>query len=123
MSHFAYFAVLVVCLLGTALLEVFLRTHVYRRWKRLLLVLIPVVLIFATWDVYAISQGHWSFDRNFVTNVILVANVPLEEICFFIAIPICSILTIEAIRSPGNWEVGDEIAATNTVVKQDGLSS
>jgi len=109
MQHFAYLGVLVACLLGTGFLEIFLRTRVYRRWKRLVLTLLPVVLVYATWDVYAISQHHWSFDSSFITNVIAVANVPLEEICFFLAIPICSILTLEAVRSVRGWQAGDEL--------------
>ncbi len=111
MKQFAYLGVLAVCLLGTGLLEIFLRARVYRRWLRLILTLIPVVLIFTLWDVYAISRHHWTFDANFVTGIIAVANVPLEEVCFFIAIPICSILTLEAVRSMRIWPVGDEIVA------------
>lgn len=108
MQQFTYLGVLAMCLLGTGLLEVFLRTRVYRRWLRLVLVLLPVVAIFTMWDVYAISHNHWTFASDYVTGVLAVANVPLEEICFFIAIPICSILTIEAVRSMKNWQVGDE---------------
>ncbi|NBU32455.1 MAG: lycopene cyclase domain-containing protein [Actinobacteria bacterium] len=108
MRQFAYLGVLATCLLGTASLEIFLRTRVYRRWQRLVLTLVPVVFTFTLWDVYAISRAHWSFAPQYVTGIIAIANVPLEEICFFIAIPICSILTLEAVRSMKNWSVGDE---------------
>jgi len=114
MKQFAYLGVLAVCLLGTGLLEVFLRARVYRRWLRLILTLVPVVFIFTHWDIYAISQNHWTFDSDYVTGKIAVANVPLEEVCFFIAIPICSILTLEAVRSMRSWPVGDEQASQNT---------
>ncbi|NBV90010.1 MAG: lycopene cyclase domain-containing protein [Actinobacteria bacterium] len=108
MRAYSYLAVLAACLLGTATLEVFLRTRVYRRWRRLLLTLLPVVMVFTLWDIYAIKHGHWTFDSQRVTGIIAIANVPLEEICFFIAIPICSILTLEAVRSMKGWLVGDE---------------
>ena len=108
MRVYSYLAVLAACLLGTATLEVFLRTRVYRRWRRLLLTLLPVVVIFTIWDIYAINHGHWTFDSDYVTGIIAIANVPLEEICFFIAIPICAILTLEAVRSMKSWAVGDE---------------
>jgi lycopene cyclase domain-containing protein len=108
MKQFAYLGVLAVCLLGTGLLEVFLRASVYRRWLRLILTLVPVVFIFTLWDIYAISRQHWTFDSQYVTGVIALANVPIEEVCFFIAIPICSILTLEAVRSMRSWVVGDE---------------
>ena len=108
MSKFAYLSVLLACLVGTAWLEYFLRTRVYRRTIRLILTVIPVVLVFSVWDAYAIAQGHWTFDPRFVTGITIVGNIPLDEILFFIVIPICSILSFEAVRSARNWVAGDE---------------
>lgn len=109
MSKYSYIAVLVGCLLGSGWLEIVMRTRVYRRTLRLALSILPVLVIFTIWDIYAISQGHWKFDARYVTGIIAIANVPLEEILFFITIPICSILTLEGVRSiKSNWKVGDE---------------
>jgi lycopene cyclase domain-containing protein len=108
MSKFAYLSVLLACLLGTAWLEYFLRTKVYRRIIRLTLTVAPVLVVFSIWDAYAIAQGHWTFDSRFITGVTLIANIPLDEILFFIVIPICAILSFEAVRSARNWEAGDE---------------
>lgn len=108
MSKFAYVSVLLGCLAGTAWLEFFLRTKVYRRAIRLLLTVTPVVFVFSVWDAYAIAQGHWTFDSRFVTGVTTVANIPLDEILFFIVIPICAILSFEAVRSARGWIAGDE---------------
>ena len=109
MSKFAYVSVLLGCLAGTAWLEYFLRTQVYRRARRLLLTVIPVVLIFSAWDAYAISQGHWAFDERYVTGITTMANIPIDEILFFIVIPICAILSFEAVRSARGWKAGDEV--------------
>ena len=109
MGNFSYIAVLIGCLLGSGWLELVLRTRVYRRWMRLGLSILPVLIIFTIWDIYAISQGHWTFDERYVTGIIAVANVPLEEILFFISIPICGVLTLEGVRSTKpHWKVGDE---------------
>jgi len=108
MSKFAYLSVLLACLVGTAWLEYFLRTKVYRRTIRLVLTVIPVVLAFSIWDAYAIAHGHWKFDPRYVSGITTVANIPLDEILFFIVIPICSILSFEAVRSARNWQAGDE---------------
>ncbi len=110
MAHFAYLAILVACLCGTALLELVLRARVYSKPQRLFLSAFPVVVIFTLWDIYAIGQGHWTFDPRYVTGISVIANVPLEEVCFFIAIPLCSILTLEAVRSVRGWTVGDEVS-------------
>jgi lycopene cyclase domain-containing protein len=108
MSKFAYLSVLLGCLVGTAWLEFFLRTNVYRRSIRLILTVLPVVVVFSIWDAYAIAQKHWTFDPRYVTGITTVANIPLDEILFFIVIPICAILSFEAVRSARNWEAGDE---------------
>jgi len=108
MSKFAYVGVLLACLIGTAWLEYFLRTKVYRRTIRLFLTVLPIALVFSIWDAYAIAQGHWKFDSRYVTGITTFANIPLDEILFFIVIPICSILSFEAVRSARNWQAGDE---------------
>jgi lycopene cyclase domain-containing protein len=108
-SHLVYLAVLAVCLLATAPLELLLRTRVYRRWRRLLLTLLPVVVIYSTWDVWAVSKKQWSYDRGRIVGVLLPGNVPLEELLFFIVIPICAVLTLEAVRCVRpSWIIGDE---------------
>jgi len=106
-SNFAYLAVLAFCFIGTLWLEFVFRTHVYRRLLRLLLTLVPVVIIFCLWDLYAIGAGHWTFDLSQVTGLFVVGNLPLDEVLFFIVIPCCAILTLEAVRAVRGWPVGD----------------
>ncbi len=103
----AYLLVLVLCLVGTAPLEVVLKTRVYARWRRLLLTLLPVFVMFTLWDVLAIRAGHWSYDPRLTTGL-QVGNVPVEELLFFLVIPTCSILALEAVRSVRGWKAGDE---------------
>ena len=104
----AYLGVLAFILLATGWLEVFLRTRVYRRWKRLALTLVVPVTVFVIWDVYAIAAGHWGFDPERTTGILLPGSLPIEEVLFFIVIPIASVLSLEAVRSVKGWPVGDE---------------
>ena len=99
MGRWSYLAVLLFIVLGAGWLEIALRTRVYRRWRRLLLALAPVAAVFVVWDLYAISRGHWSFDAKRTTHVLLPGNLPLEELVFFVVVPIAAILTLEAVRS------------------------
>lgn len=108
MGHLSYVAVLAGCILGTLPLEIALRARVYRRPMRLALTLTPVLVIFVLWDLYAIASAHWDFDANLTTGVVFPGALPLDEVLFFIAIPICSILTLEAVRSLSGLVVGDE---------------
>jgi lycopene cyclase domain-containing protein len=101
--------VLLGCILGSGWLEFLLRTRVYRRTFRLILSVFPVVIVYVLWDAYAIAQGHWTFDSRFITNIKIVLNVPLDEVAFFVVIPICAILTLEGVRSSRpHWLIGDE---------------
>lgn len=109
MGHLVYLALLAGCLLGTVPLEVFLHTRVYARWRRLLVALAPTVVVFAAWDVYAIGRDQWRYERRWTTGVTLPGRLPLEELLFFVVIPTCAVLTLEAVRRRRpQWTIGDE---------------
>ena len=112
MSRFAYVGVLAFVVIGTGWLEVALRTGVYARWRRLLAALVPVVVLFCLWDLYAIAAGHWTFDPERTTGVLLPGGLPLDEVLFFVVVPVAAVLTPEAVRSVKRWEVGDEPAGS-----------
>lgn len=89
---------LAACVLVTLPLEVVVGARVYRRPGRLLAVLTPVVAVFLVWDVFAIARGHWSFSEQYTTGWTLPGGIPVEELAFFVVIPICALLTFEAVR-------------------------
>ena len=51
-------------------LEPVLKVNVLRRWRRLLLTLLPVLVVFVLWDLAAIAAGHWTFDPEQTTGVL-----------------------------------------------------
>ena len=104
----SYVGVLAFCVLGTLPLELWLGVRVYRQWKRLLLTLLPVVAVFVVWDLYAISAGHWTFDEEQTTGVVLPGSLPLDELLFFVVVPTCALLSVEAVRKVRGWPLGDE---------------
>ena len=85
------------CLLITVPLELVFGARVYRRFKLMALALLPVVLIFSIWDIVGIVREHWDYNPAYVTGVQLVFAMPVEELVFFIVIPICGLLTYEAV--------------------------
>jgi lycopene cyclase domain-containing protein len=103
-----YVAMLAFCLLGTLPLELVLHVGVYRRVRRLVLTLLPVLPLFVAWDLYAVSHGHWDFDRSQLLGLVLPGGLPVEEVAFFVVVPIAAVLTIEAVRAVRGWPVGDE---------------
>ena len=96
MDRFQYLALMAACLLITLPLEIVLGARVYARWRLMLLTLLPTVLIFSIWDVVGIIRLHWTYNPAYISGIHL-GVMPLEELVFFIVIPICGLLTYEAV--------------------------
>jgi lycopene cyclase domain-containing protein len=107
-GRFTYVAVLLGCLVAALWLEPVLRVGVLRRWRRLALTVLPVAAVFVLWDAAAIAAGHWTFDPAQTTGVHLPGRVPLDEVLFFLVVPVCAILGFEAVRTVLRWPAGDE---------------
>lgn len=98
MDHYQYLLLMAACAGITLPLEFVFRARVYRRPRRLLRAMWIPLLLFVAWDVIAIRRGHWHFDERYVTGWRIPGNVPIEEIAFFVVIPLCALLTFEASR-------------------------
>jgi lycopene cyclase domain-containing protein len=105
-SHLTYLALLVGCLVVTAPLELFLGVRVYARWRRLLLAVLPELVVFVAWVLYAIARGHWHYDAAQTLGVRLPGEIPLEEVLFFLVVPVCAVLAFEAVRTVTGWDAG-----------------
>ena len=108
MRHLAYLSVLAGCLLAALWLEPVLKVNVLRRWRRLVLTVVPVVIVFVLWDLAAIAAGHWRFDPAQTTGVLFPGGLPLDEVLFFVVVPVCAILGFEAVRAVLRKPAGDE---------------
>jgi lycopene cyclase domain-containing protein len=106
MQHLTYLALLVGCLVVTAPLEIVLRVRVYARWRRLLLALVPEFVVFVAWVLYAIAAGHWDYSAALTVDVRLPGGIPVEEVLFFLVVPVCAILALEAVRKVTGWNAG-----------------
>ena len=95
-DRYQYLLLMVACLVVTLPLEFVLRARVYRRPLRLVLALLPVVALFVAWDVLGIVRDHWGYSPQFTTGILL-GIMPLEELVFFLVIPLCGLLTYEAV--------------------------
>ncbi|GAA4692305.1 lycopene cyclase domain-containing protein [Nocardioides conyzicola] len=98
LPHWSYVAMLAFCLVGTLPLVVLFRLGVLRQPTRLVLTILAGGVPFLVWDLYATSAGHWRFDAD-QTLPWRVADLPLEEIGFFVVIPLVSVLTFESVRA------------------------
>jgi lycopene cyclase domain-containing protein len=108
MRHLSYLLVLGGCLASALWLEPMLKVNVLRRGRRLLLTLLPVVTVFVVWDLLAIAAGHWRFDPSQITGIVLPGRLPLDEVLFFVVVPVCAVLGFEAVRAVLRLPAGDE---------------
>ena len=100
MEQLTYLALLVGCLVVTAPLELVLRVRVYARWRRLLLAVVPEFVVFVVWVLYAIAEGHWDYSSTRTIDVRLPGGIPVEEVLFFLVVPVCAVLALEAVSRP-----------------------
>ena len=106
MLKFGYLAMIGFTIFGSIWLEFVLKVKVLRRYKQAIKAILPVSLIFIVWDAYAISAGHWWFDKEQILGIFGPFGIPLEEYLFFTVVPLAAILTIEAVRTvKKHWQV------------------
>jgi lycopene cyclase domain-containing protein len=98
-GQYSYLITLLLVVLASFWLEFAFCLRVLRDPKRLIKTLVLAVPLFIIWDVYAIANGHWSFDPELTVGIYGPFNVPLEEYLFFLIVPIAGILTLEGVTS------------------------
>ena len=98
LDRFQYLLLMAACLAITLPLEFVLGARVWRRPRRLLAAMALPLAVFVLWDVIAINRDHWTFNPRYVTGWELPFHLPVEELVFFVVIPICGLLTFEAVR-------------------------
>jgi lycopene cyclase domain-containing protein len=86
------------CAAGTLPLEWAVRARVYRQPLRLVRSLSLPFLAFVVWDAVAIARGHWTFAAQYTTGWHVPFDVPVEELAFFVVIPICALLSYESVK-------------------------
>jgi len=70
---------------------------VYRQARRAAFAILPVAAVFVVWDVLAIAGRVWTYNPSYLSLLELPGNIPLEEVLFFLVIPLCGLLTYNAV--------------------------
>lgn len=97
-DRWQYLAVLAACLVITAPLEI-LGPGVYRQWRRVIKAVVPVAAVFLVWDEIAVAAHVWTYDRAYLCGPSIPFRVPIEEVLFFLVIPVCALLTFNAVST------------------------
>ena len=97
MAKWNYFLVLL--FIGTCAIGVNFgfRLRITRFWRTFLATDIAVLAIYTIWDIYAVKHHNWSFDPKQVLGINILGTLPIEEILFFIIVPLMTILSYLAL--------------------------
>jgi lycopene cyclase domain-containing protein len=105
MEQYQYLLLMAGCLLITLPLELVFGARVWRQPKRLAIALLPAFVLFVAWDLWASATGTWGFSERYTVGLRLPGDMAVEELVFFVVIPICGLLTLEAVRTIlGRWD-------------------
>ena len=103
MDRYQYLILMGLCLLLTLPLELVLGARVWRQPRRLVAAIAPVAALFVVWDLIAVARDHWRFSERLTTGWEILPDFPVDELVFFLAIPVCALLTLEAVRNVLAW--------------------
>jgi lycopene cyclase domain-containing protein len=98
MDHWQYLIVLAACVAITLPLEIF-GDGVYRQARRAARAILPVAAVFLLWDEVAIGAHVWTYNPAYITGVSIPVQMPIEEVLFFVVIPVCALLTYSAVSA------------------------
>jgi len=97
-DRWQYLIVLGACLFITAPLEL-LGSGVYRQPGRVAAAIWPVAAVYLIWDAIAVAAHVWSFNPRYILGALAPGDLPVEEVLFFVVIPLCALLTYSAVDS------------------------
>ena len=95
MDQFYYLIYLCVVLFSSILIKTVGKIDI--DFKKAIIAILPVLIIFVIWDILATERGHWSFGFDKMLGIVII-NQPLEEIAFFIVIPLFYLVVWESIK-------------------------
>lgn len=90
--NYLYLIVNLFSLIPTLLFSFHPKIKFYQHWKYALPAILLVAIVFIMWDNYYTHLGVWGFNPKYIVGTYF-ANLPLEEVLFFICIPYACIYT------------------------------
>lgn len=99
--HYSYVLIFVaICAIGV---NFGFRLQFSKKLKLFLLTDSLILVIYLIWDFWAVSKGSWFFDPNQILGVMLLGKLPIEEVLFFIIVPMMSVITYLALTKLTGW--------------------
>jgi lycopene cyclase domain-containing protein len=93
---YEYLILNIVIILFPFILSFEKRISFYKRWKALLISILSVGALFIFWDELFSGAHYWAFNDDFITGL-MIMDLPIEELLFFITVPYACLFSYEVI--------------------------
>ena len=108
MSQLHYLGVLLFIAFCAAGVTLAFKIRITNFWRIFLLTDASILVIYLAWDIWAILKKNWYFDKSQILNIYLIPKVPIEEVLFFIIVPLITVLTYTALSKLTGWKSASE---------------
>ena len=99
--HYAYVLIFIgLCAIGV---NFGFKLQFSKKIKLFLLTDSLILVIYLIWDFWAVSKGSWFFDSKQILGIMLLGKLPIEEVLFFIIVPLMTVLTFLALTKLTGW--------------------
>ena len=107
--HYSYVLIFIsICAIGV---NFGFKLRFSKKLKLFLLTDALILVIYLIWDFWAVSKGSWFFDPNQILGIMILGKLPIEEVLFFIIVPLMSILTYLALTKLTGWGKAKEASS------------
>jgi len=104
MAHLHYIGVLAFIAICALFVSIAFKIRIRHFWQIFLLTDGAILAVYLIWDFWAISKRNWYFDSHQMLNIFIIPKVPLEEVLFFIVVPVTTVMTFKALLKITKWE-------------------
>ena len=97
-THYTYFAILLLSILGPLALSFDKKVAFYKHWKQVFGAMLLPAFFYVVWDIIFTQRGVWSFNHLYITGI-KYFNLPIEEMLFFFVVPYCCLFIYACVKS------------------------
>lgn len=97
MAQFHYLMVLAFIGMCAVFVNFGFRLRIRSKWKLFLMTDAVILAIYLAWDFWAVAKGSWYFDPEQIMGFYIFGQLPIEEVLFFVIVPLMVVLTYLAL--------------------------